>query len=329
MRNYVVKFMKLKSGLASFGSYFSYLINNNHVNHTKDGHKIVNFYDVETAKNKYLNMKNKILEEFEKWEEKKGPKGRPPNKYAQSITIDLPFHFKNEKDAQTALVRTLNKFLIETNKREGWGLTKEELKSYRDRMTFYNIHTQPNGSKTQFNILLSPYIKDDKKVDWTKKAFSTTLKIINTKVLKDFGFDPKTYRRTDLDFHIQNVFNKAVETNPNVNTQTFYKQVRQEITRKHLDNEQKAIEEEKQSLNRLKDTLNDLKSKLEESVEEVSKTVSTYLKRVEKGIEEENYYKVDKNLTLIDKNLSKNGIEVEGVKEMLEDIRKKKDRPGM
>jgi len=303
MRNYVVKWKKLKKGLQSFSSYFTYLINDNHTNHTKEGHRIVNLSGAGLIQTKYKNMTDKLFQEMDAWEQRPGPKGQPPSKFAQSITIDLPFHFKDDEEAKKAIFRTINHFLDEINKREGLGLSKDELDAYRKNMTFFNLHIQPKGSMTQFNILLSPYIRDDIKIDWTKKQYLTQMKVSNTEIVKRLGHDPKKYKQTELNREIMNTFKKAVETNPGVNTQTFFKQVRQEINQKHLDYREQMLNEEIQAHEKRKELLQKIKDQILFEWENHKKKSFNYFNRLFQGLKDGDIEKIEKNLRYLKKSL--------------------------
>ncbi|MCX6076570.1 MAG: hypothetical protein NTW78_06735 [Campylobacterales bacterium] len=150
-------------------------------------------------------------------------------------------------------------------------MSREEIINHIQNNNFYNIHKQNEGSKTQFNFVLTEYIKDIK-IDLSKKKFSYLLKNIGIEVLRNKGYEIN-------DYVIKTTKPPAKKKIP--------------INKSKLDKQKDALNEYKSSI----DTI------LEDLEEKVEKRVLIYLNRMDKALEENNQEKFDKNMELVNKNI--------------------------
>lgn len=297
INSFVVKFKGLKKGGKGLNTYLSYLNDNNHPNHVKEGHEIVNFKNWKLT---YQTLKEETEKRYLETMEK-GKGGRPPTKYGQSITINLPFHLQDKQEQKEVSNKIINNFLTYLNKEYKLNMSKDDLIRYKKELLFYNLHIQPKGSMTQINIVMSEIFKG-KKIDLSKKRNSFNLKMITNKILKQYGHDIE-------DYHNKQEKKKRPYSIQDHKTQQLENLLkREEQDHQETENELKRVRE--------------IREELEETLGELSKTVNIYLNRVKKGLEEENYHKVDRNLNLLEERLKKEGKEVKGLNEMIKEVKK-------
>ena len=189
MKNWTVKFKTIKNKQQGLFNYMSYLTNDNHKNHNKEGHNIINVLEND-YKHYFINLSN-LIEEEQKTKIMNGVGGRPNSKYGQSITLNLTFHLQ-EDDYKKIGDKILLKFIKSLNKTEGLKINTDMFNQMKKDLLYYNIHTQNTGSKTQFNFVL-PETFNNKKLDLSKKKYSYLFKIISNEVLREFGHDIDSY----------------------------------------------------------------------------------------------------------------------------------------
>lgn len=285
---FAVKFKTLNRAEKGLRDYLYYLTNNRHQNHTKEGHRIYDFKDRLTV---FRNLRRVVNENYEKML-KKGIGGRPPTKYGQSIGVFYPFRFKNEAEQKEALNKLINRFIGRINKIEGLGLSKEELSRYKRDLVFYNIHTQPKGSKTQFNIVMSEQFGNTK-LDLSKKKYSLNLKLISNQIALEFGHKVEDYIKKE---------DKNLEVKANQNTR-IYKENKLDVEMQKAKDLQVKYKEERERLKLYQEII-------QEQLKEADKTLKTYLKRVEDGIEQDNLKKIETNLKKMENRLKKTGADL-------------------
>ena len=267
LKNWITIGKTITAGKNGLLTYLRYLTNNKHKNHDKENHTIRNFQNMEKI---FLNM-CVPLEEAHTKQLLKGAGGKPPSKYGHSFTINFPFHFKDDNEEKSAIQAILLKFFTDLNSANNLNMSREEIIEHIQNNNFYNIHKQNEGSKTQFNLVLTEYIKD-LKLDLSKKKFSYLLKNIGIEVARNKGYEINNY---------------VIETtNPPAKKRT-------PISHYKVDKQKEALNVYKSSIDTILDDLAD----------NVEKRILIYFGRMEKAIEENNQEKFDKNKDLVEKNL--------------------------
>jgi len=277
LKNWVTIFKSIKNGKRGLLTYLNYLNNDNHSNHLKNGHKIINFN--KDWKNIYSNITTKV-EQRDTQNLLNGKGGRRASKYAQSITLNIPYEI-DTKDLEPIANKILLNFYKQIHKKEKLFKNNSSWKQFKNDFIFFNVHQQPNGSKTQFNFVLSEII-EDKKLDLSKKKYSYLFKTILNEVLKDFGIDNNNY-----------TIKKQHKENSNTK---IYKQNK-------LDT---LIEQNKEQYEDYIFLLNKLKA----LDLDIDKTIHIYKNRLEKSIIEQDKTKMEKLNNQIKKRLSKLKIDI-------------------
>jgi len=283
LKNWITIFKSIKNGKKGLLTYLNYLTNNNHQNHLKSGHKIINF------KNDWKKIYSNICSQIEKRDTVNllnGKGGRRASKYGQSITLNIPYEI-NTKDLEPIINKILFRFYKQIHKKEKLFKNNDSWKQFKNNFIFYNVHKQPQGSKTQFNFVLSEII-EDKKLDLSKKKYSYLFKTVSNEVLKEFGID-----------------------NNNYNIKKQYKQHKN--TKIYKENQLDTLIEQN------KDQYQDyifLLNKLKSLDLDIDKTIHIYKNRLEKSIIEQDKTKMEKLNNQIKKRLSKLKIELEDFKPM-------------
>lgn len=269
MKNWTTIFKSVKKGQNGLINYSNYLRNDNHDNHNDQNHKIINFQNKQEQNERLKNMIRLVQEKQleKKFTGKVG--GGSIRKFGHSITLNLPFEVEDPKKLKLLTTSILNSFISKINKLENLNISQKDYDNYSKNRVFYNVHQKDTGSKTQLNYILSEYLKDNVKIDLSKKKYSYLFKkVSNEKVKEILGIDI-------LDYEFENNPKQQKKQN-----QDFYKY------KQELDSIRK------QYLNLLDD--------LEEKV---SKRLNNYLTRMEKSIEEMDKDKFEKNKKYIEKNL--------------------------
>ncbi len=277
LKNWITIFKSLKNGKKGLLTYLNYLHNDNHSNHLKNGHKIINIHN-----NSWQNVFSNIVSKIQKRETEKilrGKGGRTASKYGQSITLNIP-HILEDKNLKDIADKIVFEFYKQIHSKEKLFYKKGEWSKFKNDLLYYNVHQQPSGSKTQFNFILSEHI-GDKKLDLSQKKYSYLFKTISSEILKEYGYDINNY--TIQKTHKQN------------NNTKIYKQNK-------LDNLLDNVEKQKQTL---KQQIEQINTNTNETIKKLEKRVSTYLLRMDTAIEEQNQDKFDKNKLLVDKNIEK------------------------
>lgn len=261
LKNWITIFKSIKNGKKGLLTYLNYLNNDNHQNHLKSGHKIINF------NNNWQNIFSNIVSKIEDRETKKllnGKGGRTATKFGQSVTLNIPYIIDEQKIKPIA-DKIILEFYKQIHKKEKLFSKKEEWTKFKNDLLYYNVHQQPNGSKTQFNFILSEYI-GDKKLDLSKKKYSYLFKTVSNSILKEYGYDNNNYT-------IQNQHKQSKNTK-------IYKQ-------NQLDSLIEDVEEQKQQYNFYLDRLKNIE-------DDTDKTLKVYLNRLKNAAEDNDTPKIEK-----------------------------------
>lgn len=277
LKNWVTIFKSIKYAKLGLLTYFHYLNDDNHPNHQKQDHTIVNFGM--DWKKIFSNIVSKI-EKRDTQNLLNGKGGRKSSKYAQSVTLNIPLQI-DDKDLKTIADKIVFNFYKQIHKKENLFATNEDWKKFKNDYIFYNVHKQTNGSQTQFNFILSEII-NDKKLDLSKKRYSYLFKTISNEILKEHGIDHNQYT-------IQNKYKE------NSNTK-LYKQNK-------LDTLISEVQEQKEQYNFYLDRLKHIEA-------DTDKTLKIYLNRLEKAVTNNDTPKIEKLERQIKKRTKKLNIDI-------------------
>ncbi len=269
LKNWITIGKTIKNGKQGLLTYLRYLTNNQHKNHLKDSHQIRSFKNYQDI---FLNM-CVPLEQAHTKQLLKGVGGKPPSKYGHSFTINFPFHFKDKKQEKSAIQSILLKFFTNISNSNDLGMSRDQIIEHIQSNNFYNIHRQDEGSMTQFNFVLSEYIKDIK-IDLSKKKFSYLLKNIGIEVARAKGYDINKY---------------AIKTD-------------KPPTKKRTPTNHYKIALQKERLNDYKNKIDYI---LDDLADNIEKRLNIYIGRMATALEELNEEKFEKNRLLVEKNLNK------------------------
>jgi len=210
LKNWTITFKGIKKSKGGFSAYLKYLGNNNHKNHIKENHKIINFKEHEA--NKVMVENQRILDQMNYKKILNGKGGRPSTSYGISAVISFPFKVSSEeklKKFKDELIKEYYKDLCRMNKVSA---NMESFKRYK-KLIFCNIHIKDKGSQTQINLILPHYLPHTKKelekhlwkdkeihkqhilkIDMSQKKYSFLLKTVNNQVTKSIlGIDNLEY----------------------------------------------------------------------------------------------------------------------------------------
>ena len=188
LKNWITIFKSVKNGKKGLLTYLNYLNNDNHQNHLKSGHEIINFG--KDWKQIFSNIVSKV-EQRDTQNLLSGKGGRRASKYGQSITLNIPYQIE-EQYLEKIANKIILQFYKQIHKKEKLFKNNDSWKQFKNDLLFYNVHKQPEGSKTQFNFILSEYV-GNKKLDLSKKKYSYLFKTVSNEVLKEFGIDNNNY----------------------------------------------------------------------------------------------------------------------------------------
>lgn len=278
LKNWVSIFRSVKNGKKGLLTYFNYLSDNNHPNHQKSSHRIIDLGI--DWKHIFSNTVSKI-EKRDTTNLLKGKGGRRSSKYGQSITLNIPYKIA-DKDLKTIADKIVFNFYKEIHKKEKLFKSNEDWKKFKNDYIFYNAHKQEEGSQTQFNFILCELI-DDKKLDLSKKKYSYLFKTISNEVLKEHGIDHNNY-----------TIEKKYKENSNTK---LYKQNKLDIL---ID----EVQEQKQQYNFYLDRLKHIEA-------DTDKTLKIYLNRLEKAVIEKDTPKVEKLENQIQHRIKKLNIDID------------------
>lgn len=292
LKNYVTIFKTIKNGSNGLITYLRYLTDEQHSNHRKSGHIIVNMKSWQrVASNIIAQTEQQNIQRL-----LRRKKGRKSSKTGHSITLNVP-HKIDSDTAKRIMNRLLWEYMKAINEHENLNMDKEQIKQHVKDFIFYNIHIQPSGSKTQFNFVMSEYI-NNKKLDLSKRKYSHIFKLMSNEVLKEFGFDHTFYQ-------IKQSEKKVAKKRQTIKQ---YKSA-------HLDEQLKDVQFQKEfEIKRLKEQF---ESYLDSLDVKIQKRLNTYMKRIDDASKDNNREKFDKYAKLVDKALKKASMEVEmiGIKQ--------------
>jgi len=283
LKNWIVIGKSVKSGKKGLLTYLTYLTNNQHKNHDKESHEIINFQNQEEV---FINM-CKLVEDRQTKQLLYKNGGRPSNKFGHSFTINFPFKFDSAQQEKKLIQNLLYRFFRELNESENLKMSREDIIEHLKNNNFYNIHRQDKGSQTQFNFVLTEYVNNNK-IDLSKKKYSYLLKNISNEMTRKIGFDINKY---EMEKKTEKPQRKRVKT-------SYYK----------VDKQKEKLEEYKNNIDII----------LEDTIEKIQKRVLIYLDRMAASIEDKNEEKFNKNKELLEKNIEK--IKVEKKKKSSFDI---------